>query len=94
VAPGVHQVLLRYGFMEEPDVPVALAACTGRGFRFRPDEATYFIGREAVVAGKAPGMDPLRERLFVLLNRGASSASRFFGLPAERVFEVGTHVEL
>jgi KUP system potassium uptake protein len=94
VAPGVHQVLLRYGFMEEPDVPLALEQCTGRGFRFKPDEATYFIGRESVFAGKAPGMNPLREHLFVLLNRGAGSASRFFGLPADRVFEVGSQVEL
>ena len=91
---GVHQVLLRFGFMEEPNVPAALEACTGRGFRFRPDEATYFIGRESVFAGKAPGMNPLLERLFVLLNRGADSASRFFGLPPGRVFEVGTVVEL
>ena len=94
VAPGVHQVLLQYGFMEEPNVPVALEACTGRGFRFKPEEVTYFIGRESVVAGKAPGMHPLLERLFVLLNRGAGSASRFFGLPADRVFEVGAQVEI
>jgi KUP system potassium uptake protein len=94
VAPGVHQVLLRYGFMEEPNVPLALEGCTGRGFRFKPEESTYFIGRESVVTGKAPGMDPLRERLFVLLNRGAGSASRFFGLPSDRVFEVGSQVEL
>jgi K+ transporter len=39
-------------------------------------------------------MHPLREHLFVLLNRGADSASRFFNLPADRVFEVGTHVEI
>ncbi|HUP87244.1 MAG TPA: potassium transporter Kup [Acidimicrobiales bacterium] len=94
IAPGVHQILLRYGFMEEPNVPAALAGCTGRGFRFKAEDATYFIGRESVVAGKAPGMHPLLEHLFVLLNRGADSASRFFGLPAERVFEVGTQVEL
>lgn len=94
VAHGVRQVLLRFGFMEEPNVPAALAACSGKGFRFRPDEATYFIGRESVVAGKAPGMHPVQEWLFVLLNRGADSAARFFGLPPERVFEVGTRVEL
>jgi KUP system potassium uptake protein len=94
VAHGVHQVLLRYGFMEEPDVPAALESCSGKAFRFKPEEATYFIGRESVVAGKAPGMNPLREHLFVLLNRGADSASRFFGLPPERVFEVGSQVEI
>ena len=94
IAPGVFQVLIRYGFMEEPNVPVTIASCPGRGFRFNLDEATYFIGRESVFAGKAPGMNPVLERLFVLLNRGADSASRFFGLPPERVFEVGTQVEL
>ena len=94
VAHGVHQVLLRFGFMEEPNVPAALAACSGQRFRFRTEEATYFIGRESVVAGKTPGMHPLFERLFVLLNRGADSAARFFGLPPDRVFEVGTRVEL
>ena len=94
VAHGVHQVLLRFGFMEEPNVPEALASCSGRGFRFRPDEATYFIGRESVFAGKAPGMNPWLERLFVLLNRGADSAARFFGLPPDRVFEVGMRIEL
>jgi KUP system potassium uptake protein len=94
VAHGVRQVLLRFGFMEEPNVPAALAACSGRGFRFRPEEATYFIGRESVVAGKAPGMHPALEKLFELLNRGADSASRFFGLPPDRVFEVGNRVEL
>jgi KUP system potassium uptake protein len=94
VGPGVHQVLLRYGFMEEPDVPAALAACRSRGFPFDPEDATYFIGREAIIAGKVPGMNPVLERLFVLLNRGADSASRFFALPPERVFEVGTHVEI
>ena len=58
------------------------------------DDVTYFIGHESIVAGKAPGMNPLLERLFVLLNRGADSASRFFNLPTERVFEVGSQVEI
>ena len=65
-----------------------------RGLEFDPDDVTYFIGRESIVAGKAPGMHPLAEHLFVLLNRGADSASRFFNLPADRVFEVGTQVEI
>ena len=46
------------------------------------------------MAGKAPGMSPLAEQLFVLLNRGADSASRFFNLPVDRVFEVGSRVEI
>jgi KUP system potassium uptake protein len=94
VEPGVFQVLLSYGFMEDPDVPQALGELTVRGLAFDPDDVTYFIGRESVVAGKAPGMHPAFEHLFVWLNRGADSAVRFFNLPDEQVFEVGSRVEI
>ena len=94
VEPGVFQVLLSYGFMEEPDVPAALSTLDVRGLTFDPDDVTYFIGRESIVSGKAPGMHPALEHLFVWLNRGADSAVRFFNLPPERVFEVGSRVEI
>ncbi len=94
VEPGVFQVLLTFGFMEEPDVPLALSQLQHREIHFDPAEATYFIGRESIIAGKAPGMNPAAEHLFVLLNRGADSASRFFNLPADKVFEVGSQVEI
>ena len=63
---GIVQVRFAYGFMEDADIAVALFAVEGI-----PDvtDATYFLGRESVTAGKAPGMHPLREELFVLLNR-------------------------
>ncbi len=92
--PGVYQICLRFGFMETTDVPAALANVTLAGRSIESNEVTYFIGRESVIAGKAPGMHPLSERLFVILNRGADSASRFFKLPPDRVFEVGSHVEI
>lgn len=94
VAPGVFQVQLEFGFMEEPNVPAALSAIDYHGLDFHADEATYFIGHESIVAGKAPGMNPLSEYLFVFLNRGADSAVRFFNLPTDRVFEVGVRVEI
>jgi len=94
LAPGVFQVLIICGFMEEPDVPAALAALNVRGLSFDPADVTYFIGHESVVAGKAPGMHPLFEHLFVWLNRGADSAVRFFNLPDDQVFEVGSRVEI
>lgn len=94
VAPGVFMVQLNFGFMEDPNVPAALSAIDYRGLEFNSDEATYFIGHESIVAGKAPGMSPLSEWLFVFLNRGADSAVRFFNLPSDRVFEVGVRVEI
>ena len=61
---------------------------------FDPDDVTYFIGRESDHRRQGAGHEPAAEHLFVLLNRGADSASRFFNLPYERVFEVGSHVEI
>ncbi|MEY3690724.1 MAG: potassium transport system protein Kup [Actinomycetota bacterium] len=94
VAPGVFEVQLEFGFMEEPNVPATLSAIDHPGLHYDEDDVTYFIGHESIVAGKVPGMHPLLEQLFVLLNRGADSAVRFFGLPTDRVFEVGSRVEI
>jgi len=92
--PGVYQVSLTFGFMEDPDVPAALERLNELGVAFDPDDVTYFIGHESIISGKAPGMHPLFEHLFVLLNRGADSAVRFFNLPPDQVFEVGSRVEI
>ncbi len=94
VGSGIQQVDLSFGYLDEPNVPEALALLDIPGQLFDPESVTYFIGRETVSATKAPGMHPAREQLFVALNRSASSASRFFCLPAGRVFEVGTLVEI
>ncbi|HRE02709.1 MAG TPA: KUP/HAK/KT family potassium transporter, partial [Ilumatobacteraceae bacterium] len=94
VEPGVYQVLLKFGFMEEPDVVAALSELKVRGLDFDPSTATFFVGHESIIAGKAPGMWGPREHLFVILNRGADSASRFFRLPNDRIFEVGSQVEI
>jgi KUP system potassium uptake protein len=89
---GITQVTLRYGFMDEPDIPTALTAIEELDLDIA--NATYFLGRESVTAGKVTGMHPWREELFVVLNRGAANASRFFKLPPDQVFEVGTQVEI
>ncbi len=94
VGSGIQQVELRFGYLDEPNVPEALATMHIPGQPFDPESVTYFIGRETVTSTKAPGMNPMREQLFVALNRSASSATRFFCLPAGRVFEVGTLVEI
>ena len=94
IGEGIYQVRLHFGFMDEPDVPAALHGLRIHGYEFDADDVTYFLGRESVTAGKVPGMHPLREELFVLLNRGAANAARFFNLPPDQVFEVGTHVEI
>jgi KUP system potassium uptake protein len=94
VEPGVFQILLRFGFTEEPNVVEALSLVNERGLEFDLEDSTFFLGHESIIAGKVPGMNPWLEHLFVLLNRGADSAGRFFNLPNDKIFEVGSHVEI
>jgi KUP system potassium uptake protein len=91
---GLYAATVHFGFMEEPDVPGALATLQGDGLVFDPASASYFVGRESVLATEVEGMPLPLERLYALLHRGADSAARFFGLPPDRIFEVGAHVEI
>ena len=86
---------VRYGFMNRPDVMAALQACAALGLELDPMETSFFLSRETVVpAGRAARMKPWRERLFSAMARNARSVTDFFGIPANRVIELGTRVEL
>ena len=94
---GMHSVLLRYGFVEDVDVPKALSAIDGQyGLDFHPMRTTYFLGREKLIASRREDreMPRWRERLFSLMSRNARSATDFFRLPPNRVVELGAQVEL
>ena len=91
---GLYSATMHFGFMEEPDVPAALETVRLDGHPFDPEAASYFVGRESVLATEIEGMPVPLERLYALLHRGADSAARFFALPADRIFEVGAHVEI
>ena len=88
------QVVLRYGFMEEVDIPAALVAIELDGLAFPPMETTYFLGRETLIATKQPGMARWREHLFAVMSRNAQAATAFFRLPPNRVVELGAQIEL
>ena len=91
---GVFEVIARYGFMEDPNVPEALACAKERGLEVDDNDITYFLGRETLIVTKTPGMAMWRERLFVLMARNAVRATTFFRLPPERVVELGVQVEI
>jgi KUP system potassium uptake protein len=91
---GVFQVTLHYGFMEEPDVEAALLKLSDDRLPITAESLTFFLGRETVIASTIPGMSNWRERLFAFQLRSAASAARFFRLPADRVVEVGSQVEI
>jgi KUP system potassium uptake protein len=75
VGEGFWTIVLRYGFMQEPDVPKALAAIQHPQLNFADDEISYFLGRETLRPADKPGMPHWRERLFVLMARNAQTAT-------------------
>jgi KUP system potassium uptake protein len=91
---NVFNVAVRYGFMQDPDVPEALALARDRGLVMDVDDITFFLGRETIIVTRRPGMAIWREKLFVLMARNAVRATAFFRLPAERVVELGVQVEM
>lgn len=96
LAPNVIRLLLRYGFMESPNIPKALAqASTAQlGFFYEPMSLSYFVSRETVIPRRRPGLLGWREQMFATLSRTATSASDFFHLPSDRVVELGSQVEI
>jgi KUP system potassium uptake protein len=91
---GFHQVVLRYGFMEQPDVPSDLAALADRGVPFDPMRTSYFVGRSNFVPSSRPLLPRWQEQIFLAIARVAASAADFFGLPANRVVELGSRIEI
>jgi KUP system potassium uptake protein len=91
---GISDVAVQYGFMEEPDVPAALAVARTLGLAIPDDDVTYFLGRETLIVTQGSGMATWRERLFVLMTRNAVRATTYFKLPPERVVELGVQVEI
>jgi KUP system potassium uptake protein len=94
LAPGFWRATLRYGFMDTPDVPLALAGAEKLGLRIPDFETTYFLSRETVVPTPGSGMANWRERLFATMNRNAGSITEFFRLPDNAVVELGTRVQI
>jgi len=91
---GFFRVILHYGFMDEPDVPGALALCDVPELDFSPMRTTYFLSRETVIPSKLVGMARWREQLFAFMLKNANGNLRFFKLPVNRVIELGTQVEM
>jgi len=94
LAPGIHRVIMHYGFMESPNLPRDIAALRGRGIEFDPMQASYFLGRETLVAATVPKLPLWRLWLFLVMARNAVSAVEFFRIPSDRVVELGVRVAI
>jgi KUP system potassium uptake protein len=93
LAPGIHRVILRYGFMESPNIPRALEDLTDQ-LKVRVSQASYFLGREVLVPGMAPKLSWWRRALFLVMARNAVPATEFFRIPSDRVVELGVRITI
>jgi KUP system potassium uptake protein len=95
LADGFTRIKIYYGYMEDPNIPKVLSSIDQPGFKFEPNDTTYFLGRETVISTpKDSGMMRWREKLFSTLSKNATSATSYFCIPADRVVEMGEHVEI
>jgi len=89
-----HTVTLRYGFMEEPDIPRALAQCRILQFRFNLMDTSFFVGREKIVPARRSPLSRWRQALFILLSNTMLKITDFFDIPTNRVIELGGQIEV
>lgn len=91
---GFYRMTLKYGFLEETDIPSALKSSKVCGGPFEMMKTSFFLSRQTLIASAKPGMAIWREKLFAWMLRNAASAMEFFRLPSNRVVELGSQVEI
>jgi KUP system potassium uptake protein len=91
---GFYRITAHYGFMETPNVPQILSLCKLKNLDINPQSASFFIGRETLIPSNKPDLNPLQEKIFLLMFRNASSPIQYFKVPPERVVELGMQFEI
>ena len=92
---GFHRVVLHYGFMQSPNVPVGLRFCRRFGLDIDPDATTFFLGHEEIIPSRdATALHVLRTQLFAFLWRNATRATAYYNIPSSRVVAIGLQVEM
>ena len=91
---GFYRIKMRFGFLEETNIPLTLAKVDLCGPKFDMMQTSFFLSRQTLIASKIPGMAIWREKIFAWMLRNSASAMSFFGLPTNRVVELGSQVEI
>ena len=91
---GFFRIKLRFGFLEETDVPATLDRVDICGPKFDMMQTSFFLSRQTLIASKVPGMAIWREKMFAWMLRSAANPMEFFKLPTNRVVELGSQVEI
>jgi KUP system potassium uptake protein len=94
IGEGFYRVTAGYGFMQTPNVPRLLAAALAEGLAVDLDDTSYYLGRETFLTGGKARMASWRKALFGFLARNSRPATQFFGLPPNRVVELGAQIQL
>jgi KUP system potassium uptake protein len=91
---NIHTVTVRYGFMDHPNIPRALAQCRAMQFHFNLLETSFFVGREKIVPSERSRQWLWRRKLFIALSNSMLDATEFFRIPTNRVIELGGQIEI
>lgn len=94
VCDGVVRVVAQVGFMEKPNIVAILREAEQYGVRCEPEYTTYFLSREELLAGQRSDLPPLRRKAFMQMARSAQVIADYYGLPPNRVIEIGTRLEI
>jgi KUP system potassium uptake protein len=94
VCEGIVRVVAQFGFMEKPDITEILREAESHGVPYEPESTTYFLSREELLAGRRSDLPPLRRRAFMQMARSAQVIADYYGLPPNRVVEIGTRLEI
>ena len=94
VSPLFMRVKLKFGYMEQPNIPKALAICRKLGWKYDIMTTSFFLSRRSLKASATSGMPLWQDRLYIALARTASDATEYFQIPTGRVVEIGTQVAI
>src|SRR5271168_338053 len=94
VCEGIVRIVAQVGFMEKPDVSAILREADSHGVPCEPEHTTYFLSREELLAGRRSDLPPLRRTAFMQMARSAQVIADYYGLPPNRVVEIGTRLEI
>src|SRR5580704_769144 len=91
---GIVRVVAQVGFMEKPSITEILREAEAHGVAYEPERTTFFLSREELLPGQRSDLSPLRRRAFMQMARSAQVIADYYGLPPNRVIEIGTRLEI